>query len=228
LDYAGTNTVCEPMTGYETLWDPKLANEAEQRGEDISGFLEGEHELSKKELLFSILHKKGYCVKSARIEYERLQSLDKGYSSTQLSRDEARQFEGLIQEGQKNFSSIAKTLKRKRSDCMVHYYRWKASNRCYHQLKKKWNLKQWKACSVCEEGGNLIVCDGCSSSFHMECAKPRLTKIPEGDWFCHTCHKAKSSVKTPLSSICAGKKEFSSGETTRNPKGTARAPTLLL
>ena len=45
---------------YDTLWDPKLADEAERRGEDIQGFLSGEHELVKKQCLMALLHMFGY------------------------------------------------------------------------------------------------------------------------------------------------------------------------
>jgi hypothetical protein len=119
------------------LWDPNLAEEAERRGEDISGFLEGEHELCKQELLFSILHKNDYRVDAARMDFERMQRLDNACSSSKLNKNEARQFGLLIHESQKDFSSIAKNLKRKRSDCLIHYYEWKVSKRIYQSRKKK-------------------------------------------------------------------------------------------
>jgi hypothetical protein len=41
------------------------------------------------------------------------------------------------------------------------------------------------SCSICRQGGNLILCDNCPKSFHQECLK--LKDIPEGEWFCATC-----------------------------------------
>ena len=40
-------------------------------------------------------------------------------------------------------------------------------------------------CEVCEDGGNLILCDTCPKSFHQECIK--LTIIPDGKWSCPIC-----------------------------------------
>jgi len=207
IDDAGTDTVDESLPGYDTLWDPNLAEEAQRRGEDISGFLDGDHELCKQELLFSILHNNGYCVESARMDFERMQRLNNGCSSSKLNSNEARQFGVLIHESRKDFSSIAKNLKRKRSDCLVHYYEWKVSNRIYHSMKRKWNNRY---CSVCDDGGDLIICDGCNSNFHMECAKPRLSVVPEGNWLCYSCRYTKRTNMSPLSSICTEKKRLSS------------------
>ncbi|XP_021889643.1 increased DNA methylation 1 [Carica papaya] len=40
-------------------------------------------------------------------------------------------------------------------------------------------------CSVCLFGGELVLCDGCPSSFHMTCIG--LESFPDGDWFCPSC-----------------------------------------
>ncbi|KAK1373938.1 hypothetical protein POM88_030131 [Heracleum sosnowskyi] len=40
-------------------------------------------------------------------------------------------------------------------------------------------------CSVCHFGGNLILCDGCPSSFHKRCVG--LKGVPTGNWFCPSC-----------------------------------------
>ncbi|XP_004517273.2 uncharacterized protein [Cicer arietinum] len=40
-------------------------------------------------------------------------------------------------------------------------------------------------CSVCNYGGELILCDQCPSSFHKKCLN--LEDIPDGDWFCPSC-----------------------------------------
>ncbi|XP_031396784.1 uncharacterized protein LOC116207830 isoform X2 [Punica granatum] len=40
-------------------------------------------------------------------------------------------------------------------------------------------------CTICADGGNLLLCDGCPRAFHRECAS--LTTIPRGDWYCHYC-----------------------------------------
>jgi chromodomain-helicase-DNA-binding protein 4 len=42
-------------------------------------------------------------------------------------------------------------------------------------------------CRVCHDGGELLCCDHCPSSYHMQCLIPRLTIIPVDDWFCPRC-----------------------------------------
>ncbi|CAA0838251.1 PHD finger transcription factor- putative [Striga hermonthica] len=40
-------------------------------------------------------------------------------------------------------------------------------------------------CSICHDGGELVLCDRCPSSFHTECIG--LQDVPDGDWFCPSC-----------------------------------------
>ncbi|CAF4037555.1 unnamed protein product [Adineta steineri] len=42
-------------------------------------------------------------------------------------------------------------------------------------------------CRVCRDGGELLCCDRCPSSYHMHCLIPPMTVIPDDDWFCPRC-----------------------------------------
>lgn len=44
-------------------------------------------------------------------------------------------------------------------------------------------------CAVCSntKAGQLLFCDaeGCGRAYHMQCVKPKLTKVPTGAWYCN-------------------------------------------
>ncbi|KAJ4446340.1 hypothetical protein ANN_13035 [Periplaneta americana] len=57
-------------------------------------------------------------------------------------------------------------------------------------------------CRLCRRRGdaeNMLLCDGCNKGHHLYCLKPKLTKVPQGDWFCPKCRppeKVRASRKT--------------------------------
>ncbi|XP_014214341.1 PHD finger protein 12 [Copidosoma floridanum] len=48
------------------------------------------------------------------------------------------------------------------------------------------------SCDACHDGGELICCDKCPASFHLQCHDPPLevSDIPNGEWICHACRCA--------------------------------------
>ncbi|XP_062315265.1 bromodomain adjacent to zinc finger domain protein 2A [Osmerus eperlanus] len=64
---------------------------------------------------------------------------------------------------------------------------------CLLQLEKAiaWERSVVKVtCLLCRKGDNdeyLLLCDGCDRGCHMYCLRPKVTQVPEGDWFCPTC-----------------------------------------
>lgn len=57
-----------------------------------------------------------------------------------------------------------------------------------------------QTCQVCKKGDNdecLLLCDGCDRGCHMYCLRPKLTQVPEGDWFCPHC-VSQVSAPPPL------------------------------
>ena len=53
-------------------------------------------------------------------------------------------------------------------------------------------------CYVCgssSEGSVLLLCDGCDKACHLKCTKPRLRRVPKGDWFCTECKAEKKAAE---------------------------------
>ncbi|XP_011694114.1 PREDICTED: PHD finger protein 12-like [Wasmannia auropunctata] len=47
-------------------------------------------------------------------------------------------------------------------------------------------------CDACKDGGELICCDKCPASYHLQCHYPAVdpTDIPNGEWLCYACRCA--------------------------------------
>ncbi|MBN3314794.1 CHD3 protein, partial [Atractosteus spatula] len=44
-------------------------------------------------------------------------------------------------------------------------------------------------CEVCQQGGEIILCDTCPRAYHLVCLEPELERAPEGKWSCPHCEK---------------------------------------
>lgn len=47
-------------------------------------------------------------------------------------------------------------------------------------------------CEVCQQGGEIILCDTCPRAYHMVCLDPDMEKAPEGKWSCPHCVSTES------------------------------------
>ena len=52
-------------------------------------------------------------------------------------------------------------------------------------------------CAVCRLEGDLLCCDGCTSSFHRDCIS-QDTILPDGNWYCPECTLVDSAKFGPL------------------------------
>ncbi|XP_037542866.1 bromodomain adjacent to zinc finger domain protein 2B [Nematolebias whitei] len=75
---------------------------------------------------------------------------------------------------------------------------------CIQQLQKTITWKQTimkEHCQLCQKGDNeelLLLCNGCDKGCHTYCHNPKITTVPEGDWFCSFC-VAKENGQLPHS-----------------------------
>ncbi|XP_074550608.1 bromodomain adjacent to zinc finger domain protein 2B-like isoform X2 [Halichoeres trimaculatus] len=71
---------------------------------------------------------------------------------------------------------------------------------CIQQLRKTitWERSIMKVlCQLCQKGDNeelLLLCDGCDNGCHTYCHKPRITTVPDGNWYCPACVEKQSAV----------------------------------
>lgn len=46
--------------------------------------------------------------------------------------------------------------------------------------------REWdEYCFICNDGGNVICCDGCTNVAHLSCLKMKTE--PSGEWHCREC-----------------------------------------
>ncbi|XP_052421645.1 bromodomain adjacent to zinc finger domain protein 2B isoform X3 [Carassius gibelio] len=75
---------------------------------------------------------------------------------------------------------------------------------CLQQLHKSiaWDKSIMRVyCQICCKSDSeelLLLCDGCDRGCHTYCHKPRISSIPDGDWFCPACisQASRQSLKT--------------------------------
>ncbi|KAI5621075.1 bromodomain adjacent to zinc finger domain protein 2B-like isoform X2, partial [Silurus asotus] len=114
---------------------------------------------------------------------------------------------------------------------------------CLQKLQRSiaWERSIMKVyCQLCQKGDNdelLLLCDGCDKGCHTYCHNPKITTIPEGDWFCPACiakandspqkSKKQSSRNSgggeKLSGAKRSKKACVTGEGSENDTGSSSA-----
>uniref|UniRef100_A0A182SGD0 Bromodomain adjacent to zinc finger domain protein 2B n=1 Tax=Anopheles maculatus TaxID=74869 RepID=A0A182SGD0_9DIPT len=60
-------------------------------------------------------------------------------------------------------------------------------------------------CQFCQSGESedkLLLCDGCDRGYHTYCFKPRMDKIPDGDWYCFECKNKATGDRKCI--VCGG------------------------
>uniref|UniRef100_A0A8B9VPB4 Chromodomain helicase DNA binding protein 3 n=1 Tax=Anas zonorhyncha TaxID=75864 RepID=A0A8B9VPB4_9AVES len=63
------------------------------------------------------------------------------------------------------------------------------TQRCPHALRWHPQTDHQDYCEVCQQGGEIILCDTCPRAYHLVCLDPELDRAPEGRWSCPHCEK---------------------------------------
>ncbi|XP_044509205.1 protein CHROMATIN REMODELING 4-like isoform X2 [Mangifera indica] len=66
--------------------------------------------------------------------------------------------------------------------------------------KKKGNDGYYYECVICDLRGNLLCCDTCPRTYHIQCLDPPLKRIPNGKWQCPKCCQKTDHLK-PISNL---------------------------
>jgi len=59
-----------------------------------------------------------------------------------------------------------------------------------------WDLIECQHCGSAEGEGRMILCDICDGGFHLECTDPQLKDIPDGEWICKDCSRARKRAQS--------------------------------
>lgn len=83
--------------------------------------------------------------------------------------------------------------------------------------KKKGNDGYYFECVICDLGGNLLCCDSCPRTYHLQCLNPPLKRIPTGKWQCSSCCQ-KSDMRESITHLNSISKRARTKNTTTKSK----------
>jgi hypothetical protein len=73
-------------------------------------------------------------------------------------------------------------------------------------------------CVGCGSGAddeNMLLCDGCDKGYHIYCVVPKLSAIPDGDWFCTACTQQQQQRENPRAATAAPPQQLASSTAAR-------------
>jgi hypothetical protein len=200
----------EAAANYDQIWDTALSEEANAQGEPIYQYIDSLHSFQKARGMMT-LHQSAYKVSSSEEEAtsrtasdiplidttepvvpacQSSQTMLEGRPFTQKEKETFR--EALV-EHRKQWPKIAQAVGTSVNRCLVYYYSaYKAGEGRDNYLVNKKLWEQSDECEVCHDGGDLICCDGCINSYHMNCITPTMHEVPSGVWLCPECVKMKA------------------------------------
>ncbi|CAN4080377.1 unnamed protein product [Withania somnifera] len=95
--------------------------------------------------------------------------------------------------------------------------------------KKKGNDGYYYECVVCDLGGNLLCCESCPRTYHLQCLDPPLKRIPTGKWECPSCYQKNDTLETvdPLDTVSKRARTKITGGKANNEKKSSGITKIL-
>lgn len=169
---------------------------ARAKGVDVDEIMKS-IEYNVREDAYILLMEKNFDVDEFKEDAKNLKPTD-GSDWDQKTR---KQFADLIFKSRKNMVLVANEMGIPLKTSLAYYLGTFKASEGYRLLKtvcceeriERLNDRENSvdACCVCGDGGSLLICDGCDKEYHAACLRPRLAKIPDGDWECDECVSRK-------------------------------------
>ncbi|CAD5214812.1 unnamed protein product [Bursaphelenchus okinawaensis] len=94
--------------------------------------------------------------------------------------DSDKEFEHLLKAHEKQLDEAEKEKEERRAAR-------KAAQTAKKKKKRPDDLPEQDYCEICQQGGELLLCDTCPRAFHTVCVDPDMVEAPNGDWSCPHC-----------------------------------------
>jgi PHD-finger len=184
----------------ELVWDPA---EARRKGINLDPEKDDLHNFvhNIREAAFLELARQDYNL--GTLQLNSIHDL-KSSDGSDWSQEQKEKFRGYIFRFRRNLQAVSKAMSLPLGVCHAYYLGYYKNTSDYVLLKaiciderngKASSSQQgFDVCSICGDGGSLIICDGCEGEYHMKCLKPPLRVVPEGQWLCDECVDRRVSI----------------------------------
>jgi hypothetical protein len=179
----------------EQVWDPTRAKEKGvvlEEGKDILSRVT----FNIREPAMLMLAKLDYDAEKFAAKQDLLKPID----GSDWSDEKKDRFHEEVFRLRRDLRKVSKIIDEPIQSCHAYYLGTYKTTAEYRLLKtvcieererKEEDVGPTDVCAVCDDGGNLLICDGCEGEYHMKCVRPALAAVPEGRWECDECVNRK-------------------------------------
>lgn len=174
------------------LFSPEAVVEAGKPVDDVAKALDSVSPNKKFEVLCK-LAQQGYNIEDVKSIEDSIPFTD----GSDWDDEKKLQFSQEIFKSKKNFAAVCKAMGIEMQTCLVYYYREFKSSTDYRLMKTIMDDERYEktanfetnmdVCAICDDGGELVICDECEGEYHLKCMRPPLKVVPIGRWECDEC-----------------------------------------